>query len=88
MADLSMPEIPGSDDVAAGAARLERALSASLLMPKEVAVVRTVFASLMSADAAMRRPSTGDDHATGCGVLVSVLDSYRRTLSQFGELSR
>jgi hypothetical protein len=77
-----------SDDVFSGAHRLDRALSSSLLLPREAQTIRAIMRHLVDANAAMwnneaEENERGDGHATA--VLTSLLDSCFGEMARFGQ---
>ena len=77
-----------SDDVFSGAQRLDRALSSSLLLPREAQTLRAIMRHLVHANAAMwnseaEEDDRGDAHSTA--VLTSLLDSCVGEMARFGQ---
>jgi len=70
------------DAVLLGALKLENELARGGLLPRPTTAVQEILRAVQSANAAMREPSEGDDYAHACGVLASLLDSYRRALAE------
>ena len=76
------------DDVFAGAQRLNRALSSSLLLPGEAKTIRAIMRHVVDANAALHNCDTQEDDrgdASATAVLTSLLDSCLGEMARFGQ---
>ena len=83
---MSHPALPTTAALQRGAAALGTALRLSTLLPREQEAVFAILRALNAADEAMFGPATDaeDGYAGAAGILISLIDTYRRALAALG----
>jgi hypothetical protein len=83
---MSHPALPTPAAVQRGAAALGTALRLSTLLPREQEAVFAILRALNAANEAMSGPASDaeDSYAQCAGILLSLIDTYRRALAALG----
>lgn len=71
--------------VALGRAALDQEIGRALVLPRTATALRDVLSLLDSAAHVARHPEGAEPFEHAAGVLVSLLDSYRRVLASIGD---